>query len=139
MDSHDEDTPQAYDPDSDRDRQTRRVPPLDESSTTHRVDRPVGSRRPTAEKSPSTGFGSLARTYRDVAPYLGLGIQLAATIVVCFFIGRWLDQVLNTAPWLMIVGAFVGAAGGLYSFLKTVIELGKRQKEKQSRERSTRA
>jgi ATP synthase protein I len=98
--------------------------------STHDEDTPP-TRTPPAEKSPSTGFTSLARTYRDVAPYLGLGIQLAATIVVCFFLGRWLDQVLNTAPWLMILGAFVGAAGGLYNFLRTVIELGKKEKEKQ--------
>jgi len=65
-----------------------------------------------------------------------LGVQLAATIVVCFFLGRWLDQVLNTTPWLMILGAFVGAGGGLYSFLKTVIELGKKQKEKQKLRRN---
>jgi ATP synthase protein I len=89
------------------------------------------SRTPAAEKTPSTGPASFARTYRDVAPYLGLGIQLAATIVVCFFLGRWLDQVLNTTPWLMILGAFLGAGGGLYGFLKTVIELGKKEKEKQ--------
>lgn len=121
MDSHDDDTPQVHDPDGNRDRKTRRAHPLDESS-----------RRPLAEKSPSTGFATLASTYRDVAPYLGLGIQLAATIVVCFFLGRWLDQVLNTAPWFTIIGAFIGAAGGLYNFLKTVIELDKKQKEKQS-------
>ena len=109
MDSHDEDTPQVDDPDSHRDRQTRR-----------------------AEKPPSSGFGSLARTYRDVGPYLGLGIQLAATIVICFFIGRWLDQVLNTTPWLMVLGAFIGAAAGLYNFIRIVIELDKKQKEKQT-------
>ena len=90
------------------------------------------------DKSPSTGFGTLARTYRDVAPYLGLGVQLAGTMVVCFFIGRWLDNVLNTAPWLMILGAFVGAGAGLYSFLKIVIELGKKQKEKEKLEKSNR-
>jgi F0F1-type ATP synthase assembly protein I len=64
-----------------------------------------------------------------------LGIQLAATIVVCFFVGRWLDQVLNTAPWLMILGAFLGAGGGLYNFLRTVIQLGRKEKEKQKREK----
>jgi len=104
---------------------------------THNEDMPH-ARPPAPEKSPSTGLASLARTYRDVAPYLGLGIQLAGSIVVCFFLGRWLDQVLNTAPWLMILGAFIGAAGGLYNFLKTVIELGKKEKEKQKLERSTR-
>jgi F0F1-type ATP synthase assembly protein I len=94
------------------------------------------SRTPAAEKTRSTTPASFARTIRDVAPYLGLGIQLAATIVVCFFLGRWLDQVLNTTPWLMILGAFIGAAGGLYSFLKTVIELGKKEKERRRLERN---
>jgi F0F1-type ATP synthase assembly protein I len=65
-----------------------------------------------------------------------LGIQLAATIVICFFIGRWLDQVLNTAPWLMILGAFCGAAGGLYNLLSTGIELGKKEKEKRETKRN---
>ena len=86
--------------------------------------------KPPVEKSPSTGFGTLARSYRDVGPYLGLGIQLAATIVICFFIGQWLDGLFNTTPWLMVLGAMLGAGAGLYSFLRTVIELWKRQKEK---------
>lgn len=85
---------------------------------------------PRAEKFPSTRFGTLARTYRDVGPYLGLGIQLAATIVICFLLGRWLDQVLNTTPWLMVFSAFIGAAAGLYNFLRTVISLGKKGREK---------
>ena len=92
-------------------------------------DTPEAS-KPPVEKSPSTGFGTLARSYRDVGPYLGLGIQLAATIVICFFIGQWLDGLFNTTPWLMVLGAMLGAGAGLYNFLRTVIELGKRQKEK---------
>ena len=131
MPSRDDDTPRVDEPDSARERQTPRARPLDESSLPARQ----AGRRPPTEKSPSTGFAPLARTYQDVAPYLGLGIQLAATIVVCFFIGRWLDQALNTAPWITIIGALIGAAGGLYGFLKTVIELGKKQKEKETLKR----
>ena len=116
MDTNDEDTPKVDDS------------PRDRKST---------NRGRTPRVHSSTGFASLAKSYRDVAPYLGLGIQLAATIVICFFLGRWLDQVLNTAPWLMIIGAFVGAGGGLYSFLKTVIELGRKEKEKRRLEKKS--
>jgi ATP synthase protein I len=123
MDTHDEDTSHV------------RPDPRRRASCNHVQQ---DGQAPAAEKSPSTGFTSLARTYRDVAPYLGLGIQLAATIVVCFFLGRWLDQVLNTAPWLTILGAFTGAAGGLYNFLRTVIRLGMKEKEKQRLEKSAR-
>ena len=33
----------------------------------------------------------LANSLRDVGPYLGLGLQLAVTIVIMVFIGDWLD------------------------------------------------
>jgi ATP synthase protein I len=134
MEAHDDDTPQISEPSK---RKPRRSHPPDEPPANGGSGEADGGAQPPTEKSPSTGFATLARTYRDVAPYLGLGIQLAATIVLCFFIGRWLDQSLNTAPWLTIAGALLGATGGLYNFLKTVIELGKKQNDK-AREREQR-
>ncbi len=84
---------------------------------------------PDKKKQPATGFGTFVKTYHDFAPYLGLGLQLAITIVIFFFLGKWLDTKFNTSPWLMVTGAFLGAGAGLYNFLKTVLELGKKQKE----------
>ncbi len=81
------------------------------------------------QKQPSTGFGTLARTYRDVAPYLGLGIQLAATVVIFALIGHWLDRVLDTSPWLLVIAALLGATAGLYNFIRTVISLSRKQKQ----------
>ncbi|MEW6509682.1 MAG: AtpZ/AtpI family protein [Bacteroidota bacterium] len=60
-------------------------------------------------------------------PFLTLGLQLAITAVAFFFVGRWLDDALGTAPWLMLAGLAVGVAGGLISFLRTAIALGKEQ------------
>jgi F0F1-type ATP synthase assembly protein I len=37
------------------------------------------------------------------------------------WIGKWLDGKLGTAPWLLIVGAFVGAAAGFYSLYRKVM------------------
>lgn len=74
-----------------------------------------------------SGGGSFARLYRDAAPYLALGVQLAATVVIMFYAGKWADGYFGTSPWLMIVGLMLGAIAGLYNFFKTVIDLGKKE------------
>lgn len=66
---------------------------------------------------------------RAAAPYLTLGIQLALTIVVLFFIGRWLDDRFSTSPWLMIAALFLGCAGGLIQFIRTVTALTRKDDE----------
>ena len=35
-------------------------------------------------------------------------------------VGWWLDGELGTAPWLMLSGIVLGAAGGFYSMVKRV-------------------
>jgi len=62
---------------------------------------------------------------REAAPFLGLGVQLAAAVLVFYFLGSWADGKLNTAPWLMIVGVSVGVVGGLIQFFRTVSGLTK--------------
>ena len=71
----------------------------------------------------------------DYGPYLTLGLQLALTVVVFFFIGRWVDNWLGTSPWLMIVGLGLGIAGGFLQFFRTVIALGKEEDEKAEHQR----
>jgi F0F1-type ATP synthase assembly protein I len=41
---------------------------------------------------------------------LGLGVQIALTLLVCVLVGLNLDRWLNTTPWLLIIGVFVGIA-----------------------------
>jgi F0F1-type ATP synthase assembly protein I len=31
------------------------------------------------------------------------------------YLGQWLDRKLGTAPWLLIIGVFVGAGASFYS------------------------
>ena len=69
-------------------------------------------------------------TLRNAAPYLTLGIQLAITVIVFFFIGKYADEYLGTTPWLMIAGALVGCVGGLYNFIKTVTDISNRNDSK---------
>lgn len=60
-------------------------------------------------------------------PFLTLGLQLAITVVAFFFLGRWLDAWLGTTPWGMLGGLAIGVTGGMISFFRTVIALGKEQ------------
>ena len=66
---------------------------------------------------------------RGLAPYLTLGIQLALSIVVFFFLGKWLDGRFNTSPWLMLSGLLVGGVGGMVKFITSVLKLGQQQDE----------
>jgi F0F1-type ATP synthase assembly protein I len=70
---------------------------------------------------------SLASNLRGLGPFLTLGIQLAVAIVAFFFLGRWLDGRLNTAPWLMIGGIALGGAGGMIKFITSAMRLSHQQ------------
>jgi len=57
--------------------------------------------------------------------FLTLGLQLALTITVFFFVGRWLDEFLATGPWCMIGGLVLGITGAFVKFFRTAAELGR--------------
>jgi ATP synthase protein I len=74
--------------------------------------------------------GDSGRTWiTEFGPYLTIGIQLAIAVVGFFFLGRWLDDVLGTAPWLMIIGLMLGTTGGFISFFRSVISMVKKEDE----------
>ena len=54
----------------------------------------------------------------SVGRYSGLGLQLAASVVVFMLAGRWLDGKLGTGNWLTLVGALLGGAAGFYSLFR---------------------
>ena len=62
---------------------------------------------------------------KDYAPYIGLGLQLALTVVVMAFLGIWLDGKFNSSPWLTIIFSFLGVFAALYNFIKEVIKSGR--------------
>ena len=65
--------------------------------------------------------------YQEGGPYLGIGIEFVAAILLCLFAGKWLDGKMGTEPAFMLVGAFVGAAAGFVAFIRTVIKIQKDQ------------
>jgi F0F1-type ATP synthase assembly protein I len=74
--------------------------------------------------------GDSGRTWiTEFGPYLTIGMQLAIAVVGFFFLGRWLDDVFGTAPWLMIGGLILGTAGGFISFFRSAILMAKKEDE----------
>lgn len=70
-----------------------------------------GSRRGSAEG----GEGS------SPASFAGAGVQFVISILLFLYVGKWLDGKLGTAPWLLMIGVFVGAGAGFYSFYRRIM------------------
>lgn len=68
------------------------------------------------------------KKYVEIGPYLGLGVQLAASIVLMFFLGYWLDKKLGTSPVFTIIMSFLGGFAGIYNVIKTVLDINRRDK-----------
>ena len=68
------------------------------------------------------GLSDLAEGYRKAAPYLAASTQLVASVGVFTALGWWGDRKLgHGVPWLLMLGAVVGMAGGFVSFFRTVL------------------
>jgi F0F1-type ATP synthase assembly protein I len=48
----------------------------------------------------------------------GTGFEFAVAILMFGGIGWWLDSLLNTKPWLLIVGCGLGFVVGLWRMIK---------------------
>jgi F0F1-type ATP synthase assembly protein I len=59
--------------------------------------------------------------------YAGLGIQLAATILVGVLLGQWVDRRAGTDGVFTILGALLGFGGTLYSLIR---ELSRADKDR---------
>lgn len=46
----------------------------------------------------------LGKAYRDAAPYIGMGLQIAASFVLFTWLGNWADVRFQTSPLFLIVG-----------------------------------
>jgi ATP synthase protein I len=64
---------------------------------------------------------------REAAPYSGLGMTMAVTVLAGLGGGHWLDARLGTRPAFLLVGGVLGLGVALYHFFKTVAALGGRQ------------
>jgi F0F1-type ATP synthase assembly protein I len=52
--------------------------------------------------------------------YAGLGVQLAASILIFVFLGQWLDRKAGTGGLFTILGAFLGFGGTMYGLIRSL-------------------
>ncbi|MEA1997670.1 MAG: AtpZ/AtpI family protein [Gemmatimonadota bacterium] len=71
----------------------------------------------------------------QVGPYLGIGLEFAVGLLVFIFIGRYLDKLWGTEPWLLLTGCLLGFTAGFYGLIKTLSNLDHRTKRQQQKRR----
>jgi len=77
-----------------------------------------------------------SETTKEVGSYMGLGTQLAATIILMFFLGRWLDGEFDTKPLWTIFLSFFGGIAAIYNFIKAILTDPKLNKSKKAEKNS---
>ena len=70
-------------------------------------------------RDPATPKNSRAKP-TSPAVLAGVGFELAGCILLGLFAGQWVDKKLGTAPWLLILGVFIGAAAGIFNMYRTL-------------------
>ena len=58
--------------------------------------------------------------FENFAKYLGVGLQLATTLLVGVFAGYFLDRKFHTLPFCTLGGSMLGLIIGFYSFIRQV-------------------
>jgi len=58
---------------------------------------------------------------RASGQYMGYGLAWALSVLLFLGVGAWLDGRLGTSPWLLVIGAFVGAGAGFYSLYYHIV------------------
>ncbi|MCZ7663301.1 MAG: AtpZ/AtpI family protein [Thermoleophilia bacterium] len=66
---------------------------------------------------------------RDLSQVSGAGFTLVAYVLVFTGIGYGLDRLLNTGPWLMVGGVFVGAGLGFTYMIRMLIGVDRRNRD----------
>ena len=59
------------------------------------------------------------RAVREAGPYLGLGSQLAASVLFGVAAGHFADRKFGTEPWLFLLGAVMGVAAAMIQLFRT--------------------
>lgn len=59
---------------------------------------------------------------RAITAFSQIGVTIIACVLVGVLLGRWLDNLLGTSPWLLLVFSLFGAGAAL----KALFDMGKR-------------
>jgi F0F1-type ATP synthase assembly protein I len=72
---------------------------------------------------------------RDFAPFLTMGIQLAAAVVLFVLVGHWIDKKFGIEPIGKLIGLVIGSTGGFIKFFKTVASITADEEKQRAKNR----
>jgi F0F1-type ATP synthase assembly protein I len=76
------------------------------------------------------------RERSDAARYAGVGFQFAVTILVCLWLGSWLDRKFGTSKFVFLA-VFLGAGAAFYSMYRQLMgNLERDEEAKRARKRA---
>lgn len=55
----------------------------------------------------------------DYVKFTGLGIQIAASLLISLYGGLWLDEKFESEPLFLLIGVFFGMFAGIWTVIKT--------------------
>jgi F0F1-type ATP synthase assembly protein I len=74
-------------------------------------------------------------TAAEVSRHLGIGLTWAASTGLFLYLGSLVDRRLGSAPWLTLIGAFIGAAAGFWYMYHHLVIAPERRKREEKAER----
>ena len=83
----------------------------------------MNSESPDRQQKTNLKKESASNISRSFAPFLTLGFQLAAAVVVFILLGHWCDKKFGIEPFGKLGGLLVGCTGGFIKFFKTVASI----------------
>lgn len=57
---------------------------------------------------------------KDSGPAAAASYSLIGGVIIFVLLGYFLDEWLNTKPWLMLIGLTIGLSAGFYEIAKTI-------------------
>lgn len=79
----------------------------------------------TEKKEPEYSFPRRFFPPPGVWAVTSIGIIMALSAALGFFLGSFLDRKLGTSPWLMMVFSILGIAGGFIEAIRMIIQASK--------------
>jgi F0F1-type ATP synthase assembly protein I len=75
----------------------------------------------------------IRKQLKDVGRLSAVGIEVVISTVLGLLAGIWLDEKLNTAPYLKIVGLILGTIAGFKSVYQTARRAARREQNERKK------
>jgi ATP synthase protein I len=86
-----------------------------------------GDDKQRQEKNGQTGRGEGWNAFGLVS---AIGADMAICTVGGTYLGKWLDSLWGTSPWMLLLGVIVGLAAGVYGIVRLLAAFGPEAKKR---------